>query len=436
MAFNFQQRISNVGAGAMNILTETAGKGVFNAADFAWATKEYTKHTAKRILDTGNNDPDDKLSLFAEKFDLHQNNGKFNPNDSFKKGRLSRIFNTNLLFAGLNAGEDFLALTTALAVARNFKVKSPEGKIETLWDAYEVDYIDKQNKKGAYLTLKKGYTMEDGSAIDKDLERRYAKLVIGTNFRLQGIYNSDDKSAIQQYAFGSLVMMYRKWIHPSLVRRYGAAGYNPLTGEEGEGYWRTFVNWVGDSMKGSLTDEEGERIAGNIIDYAKGIWTSLQLNYDNMTDYEKSNLKRCLTEASMLLSICVALALSSKFIPDKDKREEEPGFDGWFTSMLVYQLFRARNEIGSVAPTPLILREVENTLSSPIAAIDPMRKILQIPRLLLPWTWTTDVKSGAFKGKSQAEKIIFELPVLSLYKQIHHLVDPSPLINYYRNNIK
>ena len=136
----------------------------------------------------------------------------------------------------------------------------------------------------------------------------------------------------------------------------------------------------------------------------------------------------------MSAGICLALMLHSKFGPDKNPEEDE--FSGWFTSMAVYQLFRLRNELGSVAPTPLMLREVRNTLASPIAAIEPMQRICRIPYLLWPGTWTSEVKSGAFKGKSKAEKIIFELPVLSLYKQIHHVIDPTPLINYYKNDLQ
>lgn len=431
MAFNLQQRISNVGAGAINIAVETAGKGAFNAADFAWATKEYLKHS-KRILETGAMESRDKLSLFAERYDLHQNNGKEGRSRSFQKGRLSRTFNTNLLFAGLNMGEDFLALTTALAIARNTKVKIGN-KTETLWDAFEIKYSG-PNNTGAYLAIKPGYTKMDGSPIDDEFEQKYAKLVIGTNFRLQGIYNSDDKSAIQQYAFGALVMMYRKWMHPAIVRRYGRDGYNPLTGQEGEGYFRTFANWVGESFKETLTDEEGNRIAMNIIQRIRQTIANMHLNKSKMTDYERSNIARAITELSVLSGICLALMLHSKFGPDKNPEEDE--FGGWFTSMAVYQLFRLRNELGSVAPTPLMLREVRNTLASPIAAIEPMQRICRIPYLLFPGTWTSEVKSGAFKGKSKAEKIIFELPVLSLYKQIHHVIDPTPLINYYKNDLQ
>jgi len=435
MAFNLQQRLSNVGAGMMNIAVETAGKGAFTAANFAWATKEYMKHSGRRILETGALESRDKLSLFAERYDLHQNNGKVNK--SFTKSRASRTFNTNLMFAGLNMGEDFLALTTALAIAKNTGVKYKDAngnwKNTNLWDAFEVKYSGPDNT-GAYLQIKDGYVMADGSPIDKQAEEKFAKLVIGTNFRLQGIYNSDDKSAIQQYAFGSLVMMYRKWMHPAIVRRYGKAGYNPLTGQEGEGYWRTVANWVGESFRETLTDEEGARVAMNVIQRVKQTFANMQLNKSKMTDYEKSNLSRALVEISTLMGICLALMLHSKFGPDKKKNEED--FGGWFDSMAVYQMFRLRNEMGSVAPSPLIFKEITNTLSSPIAAIEPMRRLLRIPYLLWPGTYTSKVKSGAFKGKSKAEKIIFELPILSLYKQIQHVIDPTPLINYYKNDLQ
>lgn len=433
MAFNLQQRISNVGAGIMNIGIETAGKGAFNAKDFAYGTKEYIKAMGDRIMDTGKLESDNKLSLFAERYDLHQNNGRMK-DSSFKRSRFSKVFNTNLLFVGLNAGEDYLALTTALAIAHNHKVKGPDGKIGSFYDVFEVKYSDPANKTGAHLEIKSGYTMADGSAITREVEEKYAKLVIGTNFRLQGIYNSDDKSAIQQYAFGSLVMMYRKWMHPALIRRYGKEGFNPLTGTEGEGYWRTFAKWIGESFKDVKSEQEGADRAYGMIEYVKALWDSFALNKSEMTDYERSNLNRAAVEGLTLLGVCLAIMLHSKFGPDKDQKEVDEAFSGWFTNMAVYQMFRLRNEIGSVAPSPLMLREGLNILQSPVAAIEPARKFLRIFELLWPGTWTKEIKSGTFKGKSRANKIIFELPILSLYKQIDHVIDPTPLINYYQND--
>lgn len=430
MALNIPQRISNVTAGMSNIIIETAGKGVFNAGDFAWGLKEYIRNL-DRVLDTGKLESDNKLSLFAEKFDLHQSNGKNYKN--YRKGAFSRVVNTNLLFAGLNAGEDLLALTTALAIARRHKVRAADGSETNLWDAYEVKYANPATKTGAHLELKKGYTEIDGGPITPQVEDAYGRLVIGTNFRLQGIYNNDDKAAIHQYAFGSLVMMYRKWIHPAIQRRYGQAGYNPLTGTEGEGYWRTFAGWIGESFLNASDEVRQQKMNDvnlTLIDTVKAYGSSMTLNWNKMSDYEKSNMRRAFTEMGILLTVTLAIYLLDKLPPDDDGKSKT-----WADNMLVYQLYRAKNEIGSVAPTPLIFKEVENTLSSPIAAWKPVHNLLQLPLALLPSNMFTKAKSGPYKGHSRSFKIIMDMPILSMYKQFQHLKDPTSLINYYKSGM-
>lgn len=432
MAFNLQQRISNVTAGMSNIIIETAGKGVYNAGDFAWGLKEYMKQAPNRAWETGKLETDNKLSLFAERFDLHQNNGKSYNN--YNKKRISRVVNTSLLFAGLNMGEDLLALTSALAIARRHKVRTADGKESNLWEAYEVKYTDSVNKTGAYLQIKKGWTEPDGSPIDNKVEDSYARLVIGTNFRLQGIYNNDDKAAIQQYAFGSLIMMYRKWIHPAIMRRYGGTGYNPLTGTEGEGYWRTFGHWIGDSYLAVAEDVRAKKdteLALNLFQMVRGMGASMMVNWNKMTDYEKSNLYRAFTELGIMLTSFLAIGLLSKLPPD-DKERMNARMATWFDNMALYQLYRARNELGSVAPTPLIFNEIDNTLSNPMAAWRPLHALVRVPLLLLPSSWTTEIKSGRYRGHVKAYKYMMDLPVVSMWKQFEHFKDPTSLINYYK----
>ena len=430
MAFNLQQRIANVGTGLTNIIIESAGKGVFNAADMLWATHIYNKNGINRLADTGKLESDNKLSLWSEYFDIHQDNGRNKP--KYSKGRFSRIFNTGLLFAGLNAGEDYLALTTSLAVARNFKVKNSEGKTETLWDAYEVKYADPANKSGAYLALKSGYTKEDGSAITQEDERRFARLVNGTNFRLQGIYNYDDRSAIQQYAFGSLIMMYRKWIMPALQRRYGAAGYNLLLNQEVEGYYRTAFRLIGDSID-SVKADASAGVISNIFQHGFDMIKSLRMNFSKLTDYEKTNIVRSFTEFAILVGTSLGILLLGKLPPD-DKEKAEAGYMTWLDNQLLYHMYRIRNEVGSVTPSPMMIKEGLNILGSPFAAIRPIQSMLDGLKLALPSSYTTEIKSGMYKGHKRAYKYFWNLPVLSMYKQVQHFKDPTSLINYYKND--
>lgn len=422
MALNLQQRISNVATGATNIIIESVGGGIYNAKDVAWATKEYVKQTGDRLKDTGRTETDNYLSLFAERFDVHQDNGHKDP--KYKKGRASKVFNFNLAFAGLQAGEDYLAITTALAAARNYKVKDAEGHEHNLYEAYEVKYLDSANKTGAYLELKKGWTKADGSEItDKD-ERAFTDLVAGLNFQLQGIYNLDDKSAMQMYALGSLLIMYRKWIAPALKRRYSRPKYNILTQQEEEGYYRTLGVHIYDSLFG----------VDGMTNASYGLIESFKLNYSKLTDYEKSNIRRALTEAGTLLATIAAIFLLEQLPPDKDD-QDVGGFLSWAHNQMLLILLRERNEIGSIAPTPLFFKEVMNTLGSPFAAWRPVQRVLQGFLLLWPPSYWTPVKSGRDAGHTKAYKYFWNLPVVSMYKQIQKVIDPTSVINYYKNNI-
>jgi hypothetical protein len=442
MALNIPQRLANVSTGFSQIAVETAGGGVFNASDVAWASKIWMMQSAgERLAETGKTDCKNKLSLWAEYFDIHQDNGRAFKSTSYSKKRLSRIFNTNLLYAGLTIGEDFLGLTTSLAAARNFKVKNAQGKEETLWDAYEVKYVDKQHQTGAYLGLKDGYTKLDGSPITKEDEEAFANKVIGMNFDLQGIYNLNDRSAIQQHWFGALIIMYRKWIAPALKRRYGSTQYSTLKGEFEEGYHRTMFNYLWDSTVETVrakreerefaTPEEAETFLERLFEDVKAILNSLTVNWNNLSDYEKGNMRRSLTELGLVIGLFAACWAMAMVPPDEDKTKL-----GWTTKLLYSNLLRLRMELGSQAPTPMFVNESLKMLNSPFAAVGVVKDTLNIFQLMLPTNYLTEVKSGRYRGHTKAYKYFRELPIISMWKKLDNFVDPTPMINYYKNDTR
>lgn len=422
MAFNFQQRISNVTTGAAQIFVNTAGKDEFSIADMTWASGQWMKETADRLAEFGKEESHNYLSLFMQKFDIGQKLNDASKKKTFGKSRASKIFNTNLMFAGLELGEDYLSATTGLAVARNTKLKL-DGKEINLYEAYEIAYADEANKIGAYLKLKDGVTKLDGSEFSSTDELNFSKKVAGINFRLQGIYNTDDKAAIQQYSLGALIIMYRKWIAPSLKRRYGAARYNELTGKEEEGYYRTSLRFVGDIVKTMV--QEGESLKASIM-----------LNWNNLTDYEKANCQKAITEFGIIVGIIGGLAAIDLLPPDGEDDEKTLT---WRDNMVVYQLLRLKNEMGAMAPTPMLVQEATKILSSPMASIRVLDNALKGINLLNPMNYETFagddavVKSGRFKGHSKAYKYFWSLPILSIRKSIENAVDPEPLINFYKN---
>ena len=429
MALNLPQRISNVTTGGLQVFIESAGKGVYNAKDVSWATAIYMKHSADRLAQTGNTDYDNKLSLWDEHFDIHQDNGRHK--DNYKKGWLSRVFNSNLLYAGLTIGEDYLSSITSLAAARNFKVKDANGKESNLWEAYEVRYTDPANKTGAYLALKDGYTKMDGTPITSADELAFSKQVWSLNFDMQGIYNLDDRSAVQQYALGALIIMYRKWIAPALKRRYGSTQYNMLTKKEEEGYYTTMWHLVKNSFseaKDAVTEEGGAKALLNIINDVKAMCAALSVNWDKLTPYEKSNMKKALTELTSVFGLFLATSLLLRLPPDDHDGDE---FLCWLDQLALSQLLRLRSELGAQAPTPMFVAEGMRILKSPFAAIGPLKSTLNMFQLLLPSNYMTTIKSGRYKGHVRAYKYLREFPILTMYKKVENFINPSSTIQYY-----
>lgn len=416
MAFNFQQRISNIATGKMQIIIE-AGNGKFSIGDIAKADALYLKYTPDRLLDTGKTESDNKLSLWREKFDIGQNNGDVRSKNYGKK-RVGRTFNTNIAFAGLLAGEDYMSSVTALALAQNFKLKDSDNNEYNLFDAYDVVYTDPVNKTGAYLKLKDGLTKLDGTPLTEDDEYRFMKQAAGTNFDLQGIYNLDDRCAAQSRALGSLAIMYRKWIAPAIKRRYGGAQYDILREDYTEGYYRTLWNNLHPEAIMNLF-KEGEAFRIGML-----------LNWDNLTAMEKNNVKKAFIEMSSIAGILIALMLLDKFeIPDKDDNR----FLTWAEKMTYYQLLRLKNELGSMAPTPMLLAEAKKILESPFAAYKPLAATFDAWNLFVPSNYMTTVRSGPYKGHTKAYKYFWSLPILSMRKQFRNLADPTNLINFYKN---
>lgn len=434
MALNLPQRISNVNVGMMNVLIESFGKTKYNGKDVTKASGIWWAHAGSRLGDTGKERSDDKLSLFAEKFDLHQNNNR--SRTDFNKTNIAKIFNTNLLYAGLSIGEDYMALVTALSIAFNFKVKNTKtGEVGNLWDAYEVKYINPEYKEGAYLALKDGYVKADGSPITSADELSYRKEVISTNFELQGIYNLDDKAPAEQFAIGILATMYRKWVAPAIKRRYGMAKYNEMTRTEKEGYYRTFFRQIPKIYKaGKEVLESEEEISGffnRLAEDVKAMAIGFTINRKNLTPYEKQNCRKAFTELVTLVILTAAIAILST-LPDKD---EDGKPLSWWQKSAIAQLFRLRSELASISPTPILVGEALRMVKSPFASLRTVQTTVNILHLLNPYNYTKEIKSGRYKGHVKAYKYFREFPIISMFKKVENFVDPTPMINYYKNDV-
>ena len=124
------------------------------------------------------------------------------------------------------------------------------------------------------------------------------------NNHLHGIYNEEDKALLYQKSWGRLIGQYRKWIKPSINRRFAATSYNYNLDDMQEGFYRTAARFTAALIR------EWQTEGFNIVS-----------RYKEMSPYEQANLKKAMTEIVVYCMIIAALGM----IPDDDD-------DSWFNN--------------------------------------------------------------------------------------------------------
>ena len=413
LALNVMSGISNVATGKVMMRIESMAKEFFSERDTIEADKNYATSMPEFLAEFGSRIKVSKIALWGELFNVMQEYEKdIKETDWYKRG-ITRA-NSSALFFMNNAGEHWMQFRTSMALANRYKMKAPDGKIVSLWDAMEVRYKDPNNKKlGAELVVKEGYTKEDGTQFTRNDIIKFSRKSAAVNQRLHGIYNQLDKNALQKVAIGRMGMLFRKWIKPSLNRRFAEVGYNFDLEEWTEGYYRTSFRFLGQLAKEL---KEGQ--------------FSVAANWENLTSTEKANIKRALTELAHFLAVVAILGLID-WPDDKDRP--------WLSAMTEYQLRRLYTELGAMVPGPQMISEGFKILKSPSATIRTMESSLDLIGLLNPYNYEfingeeALLRSGRFKGDSRAIKLFYESPLIPMNKTIYRGLHPEELLPFFKN---
>lgn len=400
LALNILSGISNVATGKVMMRIESLSGEFFNERDTLVADKNYGKELPAFLAQLGDRVKTNKLALWDELFNVMQEYEQDVREVNFdRKTWFSRMFGTSALFFMNNAGEHWMQTRTSLALANAYKMKAPNGKEVSLWEAMEVVPIDSSNKKlGAKLQVKKGYTKADGSEFTKDDIIKFSRKSAAINQRMHGIYNKADRSAVQRLAIGRMGIMFRKWIKPSLNRRFKSATYNYDLDAWTEGYYLTtgrFMNALFQDLRKAQFD--------------------IASKWGELTNTEKANIKRALTETAHFLTVMAALGLI-EWSDDRDRP--------WLVKMVEYQLRRLYTELGALTPTTEMLGEGLRILKSPAAGVNTVEKTLNLIDLLNPMNYEVFngedaiLKSGPYKDKSKAQQSLLKSPLAPMYNTV------------------
>lgn len=408
LALNVLSGISNIATGKVMMRIESFAGEFFNEKNTITADRIYGQSLPAYLAEVGNRVKTSKLALWDELFNVMQEYEQDVREVNFdRKTWFSRMFGTSTLFFMNNAGEHWMQNRTSLALADAYKMKAPNGKIVSLWDAMEVVPIDKNNKKlGAKLQLKQGYKKADGSDFTQDDIIKFSRRSAAINQRMHGIYNKADRSALQRLAIGRMGMMFRKWIKPSLNRRFKSASYNYDLDAWTEGYYRTSGRFL-------------LQLARDL----RETQFNIAARWNELTSTEKANIKRALTETGHFLAVMAIIGLI-EWSDDKDRP--------WLVRMTEYQMRRLYTELGAMIPGKSMISEGLKIIKSPAAGVNTIENILDLTKLLNPWNYIDEIQSGRYEGHSTAYKSFFESPVIPMSRTIYRGLHPETGIPFFK----
>ena len=323
--------------------------------------------------------------------------------------RLIGSFNSMALYA---SGEALIHLNNMYAILFSEKVRNKDGKIVSLFNALKTT----NNQDGtAKLGIKDGYTRIDGSAIDDAYLQNIKQIIRTVNQKCHGSMNTEDKGIIHRDIAGRAVLNFKQWMVEHYSRRYRSLHYEAgagnvldrnfflktkviLDGEKirladaftrydhSDGSFSLVLKDGVKNLKGQdITNEDIVKMRekanadqhnqmgfwsdtidylGNFFKRSKDIEQKSGRNWDNLSDRQKYNIKRCETEIATIVFLFGLGAV----IGDED----ETRGDEWWYRFLQYQQKR------------LLLDEFAST---PIGAVTEAKKFVDRPTALTGTLW-------------------------------------------------
>ena len=288
--------------------------------------------------DLGKIAPNSFVGQISDEYDVIQGSFKDNIGRNVTGSTAKKLFSSDALFFLQHGAEHEVQVSRALGMLEFMKAKDKDGKQLKNSDGSDMTMLDAHSQVNGRLKVD-----ERVANFDK---MRFVNRLHGINKRTNGVYNEFDGAHLKRHWYGKLVMLFRGWMVPGYRRRFG----------HGE-------TWHADHELGALTQ-------GTYITFYKMLRDSLKKQsnqYKNMSDLEKQNVKRVMTEIYTFGSTLLLSAGAAAFLADPD--DEEP--NSWALNFLLYQNRRLQSELMFyINPS-----ETWRLTKSPTATIRPLENI-------------------------------------------------------------
>nr|DAR29004.1 MAG TPA: hypothetical protein [Crassvirales sp.] len=238
----------------------------------------------------------------------------------------------------------------------------------------------------------------------------FKEKVESVNKKIHGVYDKNGAAQLESKWWGSLVMQYHKHLYNGIFKRWRKKGfYSEFRGSRERGSYITLMDFLGTEFtnfkkRSKNKQENGTNIAlasiQVVMESAINSLTNIAFNWNNLSNFEKSNIKRNLGDVSgVLVAVLVVMALYGLFDDDDIK-------DDTFKASLLYLADRLYSDSSMYSPVGLVT-EYKTAWSSPIASAngpsDLIKAMMMIPQALFDPDFNPEYQSGQYAGKNKFE---------------------------------
>ena len=280
-------------------------------------------------------------------------------------------------------------------------------------------------------TVESLYTFKDGMAVlsEKaiadfnakgknpigDLEHLIAgfrEKVISVNKKIHGVYDKNGAAQIETKWWGSLVMQYHKHLYNGIFKRWRKKGfYSEFRGSKERASYLAFSDFMFTEFTNFKERVNNKANDTNIVlasiqtamESAINTLINIEFNWNNLSNWEKANIKRNLGDISgVLVAALVVMALYGLYDEDDIK-------DDTFKASLLYLADRLYSDSSMYSPVGLVT-EYKTAWSSPIASAngpsDLIKAMMMIPQALFDPNFNTTYQSGQYAGKNKFKVLL------------------------------
>lgn len=403
MSVNIASGLANVTNGFSQLMIEAMGSDHISWKSLIKAEKKYTRDIPNILADLTNPVKKSTTNQILQMFDV---SGGFNISDHpFLKDTLAKkLGNTGTLSGLQEMGEHMMQSILAMAVLDNLKVMNKDSK-----------YIDKDGnvtteaKAASYLDMLK--KDEKTGKLSMDENAKFSKHNLVTDFHnggkshidilikkkihdTMGAYDPNLQNELYRAWYGKLLMMFKRFLIPGLQHRWkGISSAHKDKNELGENEI-TFNTSLKEYEEGTYTTL-GRFITQGLFPTIKALELQHTSAYwKDMSDYERANLKKSVSEIAIAFGIVPLLAVLLEATFDDDEDDELI----WFAA---YQLRRLESELAQYLNPAEAWRITQN----PIAGTRILQNTLAVLGDLLPWNWGEVDSKGNIELVKDVKKI-------------------------------